>query len=752
MKPNVERKKKGVPAPVAAMAATLALACVTLSACTNYRAVKSTALTTGTGVSGPTGTTTTTTSSTFKITSVTIGGGSGGAPNVSVFLESSTSTTAPRLTDRCRIASSGSSTTAKPCVCQFSWQEINSESGSAIPISRTVQTAVTAVQSFLATCAAPSVYNTEIANGTQLRIKLLPAAGNTETFDTNLFAYTKSTTTVSGSFQDAQGRYFDNVLHYSCHEAFRRGMTILSRIEEKSSNDGTARKYPSASRFCLQKAGAGGGAAQSGCEGLPDPEFSAQANYFNLYIRDSERGDINLGNERFTCPKVKEALRSIGTVGTASAFWPLDTSFSLSLGATPDFNIGVTAYTKASKGSNDPTSRSSTCGATASGAAPDTKSLVSSCLGFASKPNADGTCPYFRDSFGQIRFTYRLRRYITTYPPVFDTNGQPLGGQNTDQVYVLDRPVTVPGGDPLKPYTMLGPKPCPFSYFDHKNVVAGDYISTFGGVWDGVNIDGIQFPFTDGLVNSRLSCAAAIPTINAAGTVISIHTANTAGRQYVRPVANWAPHYEEDTDFKACAPQAYPEVKDPPLHFKRHAITGNVSWCSENYPTQNDNVEALERVITPTGPITVAVEQNYTSHRAGNFNAVGALVGTSASATCTRTMPTLPTGYPGAGPAQHLGLDANTCDRTVLNTGNAWNKFPLLSRQTEVESVLEYDSSYQCQVTWDNAGAKSRNKLTPLQGCCGQNVNVWSGIAPQSGKDAVSAHLEPDAPCLSPRY
>ena len=58
-------------------------------------------------------------------------------------------------------------------------------------------------------------------------------------------------------------------------------------------------------------------------------------------------------------------------------------------------------------------------------------------------------------------------------------------------------------------------------------------------------------------------------------------------------IRSWAPHYEEDTSFEACAPQPSTLV-DPPLHFAKDTSTGNVAWCSEALPVPNDNVTQLD--------------------------------------------------------------------------------------------------------------------------------------------------------------
>ncbi|MGZ3697498.1 MAG: hypothetical protein ACXWP5_05295, partial [Bdellovibrionota bacterium] len=249
-------------------------------------------------------------------------------------------------------------------------------------------------------------------------------------------------------------------------------------------------------------------------------------------------------------------------------------------------------------------------------------------------------------------------------------------------------------------------------------------------------------------------------------------------KRYIRPITSWAPHYEEDTSFQGCAPQSFPGVIDPPLHFAKDPITGNVNWCAEVYPSQNDNVPQLDRRPTgvSTGPLLGRVAP-FTSH----------VVKNSASADCVATTPnSIPGGglYPNAsagacgsnpfpqGWARHpsdmladswidltLGVGAinrctnQTCDRTVIAAGQSWPRFPLIAPASAVENAIAQDSTYGCTLTFDNGGVKT-GKTTPAQGCCGPTVRVWTSLAgsgDQRTKNSV-AHLEPDAPCLTPQY
>ena len=692
------------------------------------------------------------------------------APTVTLFFDT-TKSTAP-INNHCNTAASGGTTGQKPCLCQFTWIQVNpnAAANSNSSIKRSVQTSLTNVQAASVTCNGPDVYNSEILDGTQLTITVVPASNNPDSalFTVNSYLYTKNNAAVVGSFQDSNGQMFDNILHYGCYEKFQRGMSIQSKSgTQTNSTTQVAATYLFASQFCVTKA-SGGASSATGCSG-GTTDFSAQANYYNLYIRNSEQGDINLFNDGLVCPVIKETLNTNGTVGTQNQVWPLDSTFALSLGATSTFSVGVIANVELN--SANPVSVSGSCFQTATTTSSTSTSttsgssitgFVQSCLGFAAKVNSDGTCPYFKDASGQIQFTYRLRRYVAIYPKTYDSDGSVISSksQGIDTIYVLDRPVIAPpNSNPLKPFTMKGPKPCPFAYFDHANVtnISGtgnpSYLATNNTAWTGKNIDGIQFPNSDSL--SGGSCSAAIPVVDLSKTAMSImtvniHNANTKYQHvYIRPTQAFSPHYEEDTSFQACAPQANP-TRDAPLHFARDPNTNNVAWCVESYPTQNQNIQKLDPANPANSNIPSGAVANYTSHTQKN----------SASAPCTATTITIPTtnyNYASATGTQyalHLASTpwessaANvTCDRTVMNQSTDWPRYPLLAPSSDLESAIQSDSSYFCTLTFDNNGPKT-NKFTPSSGCC----NSSSVFVTSSPSSASTAHLEPDAACRVPSY
>ncbi|MEO7161305.1 MAG: hypothetical protein ABI041_00150 [Bdellovibrionia bacterium] len=787
----------------------------------------------------PTTTSSTTPTDLFVISSVNInssnsptpvpsGTPSGGTPISNIFFDTTLSTAA--VSSHCNVATSGQ--TSKPCLCQFSWAEVNPNSGSNVATSRNVQTTVTQVQPNLLSCNAPSVFTTEIISGTQIKITVIAAPGNPDSssFTTRPFSYNKSPTTQTGSFQDAQGHIFDNVVHYSCYNKYVRGLSIQSKSYSfPNSKTGATIAALYGTSFCLTSGGVNGPVSSSGCPNLGAASNSAQSYYFNLYIRNSEKGDINKFNDNFVCPTVQEPLVPAPSVGGTGQFWPMDTTFALSLGATTDFSVGVQANTKLSGGGSDPTAATSQCFAssgTGSGTGGNTTSIVASCLGFAAHVTSDGTCPYIKSASGQILQTFRLRRFVALYPRLFDTDGKPSPkGQDIDTVYVLDRPIASSATiNPLKPYTMMGPKPCPFAFFDKKNVTAdkvgglgpdatylktplgyrgtndprwktGDGTINWTQQWSrvglpgdvdnngGTNIDGIEFPNFDANDDIKgRSCSATMPFLSADGSHFYMATVNKYRTEakfqhlYIRPFKPFTPHYEEDTTFLACAPQANP-FKEAPLHFMPSPTsTGgtNYSWCAESYPTQNSNITSLDPAVTPiapSNPTTPAADPNigghvalvspFTSHISTLNGSVSSIGGTACSAT-TITFPSVSTyAYPAAGTdwayARHDagttwgalpgGKASLTCDRTVTTSSDiTWTQFPLLAPTADVERALASDSSYNCTVTYDNATGKAAARQTPAGGCC------MLKSAPAT-KIVGATHLEPtQTTCLPPTY
>jgi hypothetical protein len=723
-----------------------------------------------------------------------------------VFFNTTQSTTS--ISNECSTSTSSGGTNA--CYCLFSWTQTI---GSSQPIQRAVQTTVTNVQPNLVTCLAPQVYQT-IPNNTTVQVTVQAAPGNAASFQVTPFNSVTNSSATGGSFQDAQGDSFQNILRYTCYEEYTRGMSIASQLfTSTNSQSGATATYPRADALCLQKASATSTTASTNCTGqLGATNFTSQANYYNLFIPQTDVGDINLGNDRYKCPQVQESLAAGGQTVTPGKNWPLDSQFALMVSPSATFSIGVEAFTAVSAG-GDPVSAGSACfsagSTTTSGSSgtTDNASLVKGCLGYAMPPNPTGTCPSFTNASNQIQFTYRLRRYVMMYPPIFDTDGTRLAQtQATDTVYVLDRPVSSPQS-PTQPYTMKGPKPCPFAYYDVKGVAGPEddlysnsrevidtggirfflpgYRATNNASWNMTNVDGIAFPNID----SVNSCSAAITVIGAGGANMSIATINNSNpafkQLYVRPVTPWAPHYEEDTDFQACAPESS-TFQDPPLHFAKDP-SGNISWCAEVYPTQNPNVTLANGsldFLPPNTPTYVGHVQNFTSH----------VVKNSASAQVAATIPSLPgplasPGYPAADVATcpvypattpvatlttHTGLARHpsdlvvahsntfngsatittnlcapqTADRTVETASLDWTKFPLLAPSDDVETALRADPSYNCTISYDNNGPKT-GKTTPTGGCCGSVVFMKTGT---SVTGALDAHLEPDVTCAIPTY
>lgn len=723
---------------------------VFLSACQNSSLKKLAASTSNVGQTGASNVVISLAS--FKIASVSVGTASSASSSTSsttglpltITFDKSTATSTSMMSN-CTAA-----TGSNPCVCKFVWNETNTSGGSALTFTHKAYTNVSAVQGAAIQCPTPSIWASEIADNTSVTISVEPASTNPASFSVTPYAYVKGTSSTGGDFTDSMGRSFVNILRYSCYEQRQRGMSLVNKIATQQTTT-TPFSYSVGNQFCLlnYEGHVIGGSADSECAKVAPADYSAQSYYYNMYIRDSESGDANAGNAIFVCPKVTEALnqQKDGSgnpiASTQGKFWPMDSSFALSLGKTTDFSVGVVAHTKTTN-VGDPTAQSSACDGTTS-APSSANSILSSCLGFAAKTNLDGTCPKLTVSkvsgtcpagsvasgTGCAMPTYRLRRFYALYPPVYDTDGKVIPeSQRIDQVYVLDRPVLDGSGNILvdangSPYSMLGPKPCPYSFFDTFNITgagAGYHGTNLDDAthtisWTGRNVDNIFFPYQDLGPAATGTCAATMPKVDYTNGYVTLQTYTT--KQYVRPITAWAPHYEEDTGFQACAPQSNP-LRDPPLHFAYN--NGNMTWCAEAYPTQNDNYTKL-----PSG---ATIQTSHTVH------------GVTPSTACQ------------ASAVNGHGAVMTTCDRTVVNPSNGigWAKFPLLAPETDVVNALQTDSSFGCTMTYDNNGGKASAGKSPAR-CCSNITLAGAG----------NAHLEPTAAptttpatyslsCLPPAY
>ena len=717
----------------------------------------------------------------------------------------------------------------KTCTCEFSWTEINTNSGSSVSIPRVINTTISSVQNYVVICPAPEVYSTEIDEGTTIKITISSSSG---TLDLDAYNYITSSTVDESDFRDQEGHAFINIHRYSCYEKIAKGLEITSK-ESTATNSvtGETKDYLIGTQLCV--AGEGGG---DGCES-GETENSAQSYWYDLFVTSTNRGAVVAENERYVCPRIQETLVSDGTIGSEGSYWPMDSTFALAKGKTDSFNVSVESYSVLGA-SDDPSTADTSCNTEegddgAAGGGSD-NAISIKCLGFAMKPDTDGTCPYFKDSAGSIRMTYRLRKFLSLYPVSYDGKGEPIDEpRGTNIIYVLDRPVS--SDDPLKPNTMLGPKPCPFAWFDHKGVLemtdtgGGEtdynghkpgYMATSNPLWTGKNIDDIHFPNIDSKDENKCATTFPIVTYTDSGSpdwlVLATTHASNEGyvelgggktiyleKVYVRPQEKkWWSHYEEDTDFEACAPES-DDFQDAPLHFAKND-DGNVAWCAESYPTQNGSVDDIDKEKGATlGAKSPGHVVPFTSHAVKN----------SSSATCTATVPDLEDDYPpdttisgcdgrddeyawGKGDnsgfvaaARHpddLLIDYNdgtndicsdkSCDRTIINTGTgSWKKYPLLAPAHSIEDVLRTDKSFICAISHDNEDEKEGN--SPSSGCCATDqvslgtektaltpvdTHLADGIECWLAKNcpetnayevyAEAAHLEPDVRCTIPDY
>lgn len=426
----------------------------------------------------------------LSIINVTVASSTSGAvaSSTATVLFNSSLNNGVNLSNVCTSSGGAGGAGANPCFCRFSWREINQSTG--VGLNRTVDTAVTAALPFSATCAAPGVWDSEIPEGTPIDVTIAPdtAGGNTNTISCNTFRFTKQTTSVDGDFRDAEGRAIKNIAHYVCHDYFNKALSIAH-----GTGAGTAR--PDGSSFAPPDV------PLANVFTTDNTGVTAQAYWYDFYIRNSEVGSINSGASGLICPRV--AISRNGAI--APQFFPLDSTFAVALNSSRRYTIPVAANIRVISGAGAATAEQGV-------------------LGYAIKPEADGTCPALPDSTGLTRRTFRLRRYVVNYPVRYNADGTTLStSQPINTVYVLDRPVDKTGQDPLKPLTRLGPKPCPFSFNMNQSATTDTTATTVGPVSHSCTVGTSKLPFSFGDVgNSHFqpATAAAPATLSGAGRYI----------------------------------------------------------------------------------------------------------------------------------------------------------------------------------------------------------------------------------------
>ncbi len=463
----------------------------------------------------------------------------------------------------CQVQSQNSQNTARACLCRYNWTETNSSDGSAI--TRTVETPLTDVTGFQVQCNAPPVYDSEIIDGTTLRISVVPhtAVGHPGGFVTNTLEFRKQAVAAGATsdFRDAEGRIFYNITHYVCFDKFQKDLQIDHSVKNAGTNPTTNQAIQAqvANHFTTSSGG-------------QPVSFSAQSYYYDFYVRSNTVGSINAGSSNYQCPRVN--------IGGVQRFYPFDSQFALALQAAADFPIPVQGLTilgssssgSSSGGTSNVGGSTSGGGSSSSGGSGGTNS-ASGVIGYAARPNADGTCPAFRDSTGRLKRTFRLRQYRTVYPLRYQADGNIIdNSQPINVVYVMDRPVDKANQDPLKPITRLGPKPCPFSFLTAQ---LGRKCSSDASI-SGINIDGTEIP-------SNASC----PIYPPPPTELSAYKPN--GALVIRPFQAFTPHFVENTNFRACTFQSAAPV-DPELVLVRDdSVFGTNGpkdfYCAKHYPS-----------------------------------------------------------------------------------------------------------------------------------------------------------------------
>lgn len=572
-----------------------------------------------------------------------------------------------------------------PCTCELKWVQTTPDQSD---FTRTRKLQVTTVQSGLVKCLIPQSIWDEIGVSVQVQMNLVPGVGNTTGLSCVPLTYKKGTVVgANGDFLDSTLTPFRNIRRYACHTKRMGTYEINSQVAENLDGVGEidasqsppergSANVPIASKFCVGpvdddgggNANSGGTSVQYSC-GPVRTGFSAQNYYRSFYVK-SDTLNLTASSNNFECPSVLESIRTIArsdsTTGATlvplneqNQLWPMDTTFALATTYSPDWNVGVSAASRLLRNGDATSSTSNLCtGETVNGILEERHLLVRDCLGYAKKPNADGTCGTIRDNNGRVRPLVRLRRYRAVLPGAFDNRGKPVQVvPHADEIYVADRLVIDQNGVATGEM-IYGPKPCSYAWFDHEGMTkrianGSNFFSKFNNnsaffatpqyrstakyfrdinnnqIWDGphesVNPDGMVFPNYDMNANINqlrdVSCSAVLPKVlyqNGEITGMQLVTTHqsrvgliTLGNLSLRldevhlqPVDPWTPEYLEDTSFLACAPVADPYL-EPPMHFYKTA-GGDYGWCSKIYPTQNSNwvtLNSLRRMDSNAGTI-----------------------------------------------------------------------------------------------------------------------------------------------------
>ncbi len=661
------------------------------------------------------------------------------------------------------------------CHCVFSWTELNEKGYTTVTVPRKVRTTINVIQEAYVECNAPSVYQSQIIDKTAIKLEIAKAdTGSVISSSHTFFKANEDEPPDQSDLIDNEGIPFFNIHRYTCHELFYRGSQITSFISPQSkagADPPVTAKIAKATNFCIQtSAGIVGGTPDENCIGIANEASpSAQTYYYNFYVRKGLQGGWVFENNQFSCPHIDRNLDGV------SGVWPYDTSFALAISPTKDYTIGIEARSRLVGAGSDSTSdycsqrnsadtNDTTDGTTTTGGDARQNAVATSCLGFAAKPNTDGTCNPIVNQYGSPVKTYRLRRYYAIFPPAFEATGKiyPGRGQPSDVIYVLDREVNTGSSvSDSYPPTVKGPKPCPFAFLDdevttkHTSSPMTRYLSTNNLLWEGVNPDGAQFPFEDVFDTGRshqTSCAATLPYyynnkfyLSTVGkSFINPYYVNTVGsktdyyiysetvkkRAYIRPIKPWYPRYVEDTNFKACAPKSHkatinqiqasdgtikqyttatPRIVDPPLHvYKKDS--NDFRYCAKVYPTYNGDKNI--GTTDPAATHRIAVKDM-------NPKAKGS--------------------YPLLAPTRELVGDTGNSDYDCTSAGSCDN---LLGG---IEKALSESELYKCDFTSDSINNRDTYSYTPSSGCCG------TGFSPST---ATGKHVESSGgatPC-TPSY
>ena len=186
--------------------------------------------------------------------------------------------------------------TSDPCDCELDWNESSTSGTYNTTYQRTKKIPILSsdVQSGLAKCTVPYDVWSQIPNGTQVTMNIVPVSPNVTGLNVRSVNYKVGTSVgAQGDFFDSTLTPFRNIMRYSCYSKAQNSFQILNKYYQAtpystpSSGDANPVNLYFASQFCSQSSSSGGTNANTSDSGsgqcaVPRNGWSAQSYYRNF--------------------------------------------------------------------------------------------------------------------------------------------------------------------------------------------------------------------------------------------------------------------------------------------------------------------------------------------------------------------------------------------------------------------------------------------------------------------------------------